>query len=125
MYFAVKHIHLTAIVISLSLFLLRFFWQVRGSALLEKKWVKITPHVVDTVLLASALTLCVLINQYPFVDLWLTEKIMGLVFYIALGMYALKLGKTPMLRWLGFFGALAWLVFIAKVAVFKQPLLLG
>ncbi|MBT1065337.1 SirB2 family protein [Bowmanella sp. Y26] len=123
MYTLVKHLHLTAIAISLALFILRFFWLQRGSSMLQKKWVKIVPHVVDTVLLASAITLCVLIAQYPFVNAWVTEKLMAVLLYILMGLVALKLGRTNSIRWIGFVGAICWLLFAAKVAVFKQPLL--
>ncbi len=125
MYFLVKHIHLTAIGISVALFMVRFYWSQRNPEKMQLKWVKVLPHVVDTVLLLSAITLCFLIQQYPFVNAWLTEKVMGLVFYIVLGMVAIKHGRTPMMRWVGFFGALAWIVFIAKIAVLKQPILFG
>lgn len=123
MYAAVKHIHLSVIVISVLLFVLRFIWTVSQSQMMEKKWVKILPHVVDTVLLLSALTLCVLLSQYPFVDAWLTEKVLGLVMYIFMGTIALKIGKTGFMRTVGFVGALSWLAFIAVIAVTKQPLL--
>lgn len=123
MYMFVKHLHLTAVAISISLFILRFIWSVRQSDMMQKKWVKIVPHVVDTFLLISALTLCVLIVQYPFVNAWLTEKVLGVVCYILMGFWALKKARTSAMKWMGFAGALAWLVFTAKVALIKQPLL--
>jgi uncharacterized membrane protein SirB2 len=123
MYTAIKHIHLSLIVISVLLFILRFVWTINQSQMVEKMWVKIVPHVVDTVLLLSALTLCVLISQYPLVDAWLTEKMLGLVMYIFMGTIALKTGKTGFMRSVGFVGALSWLAFMAVIAITKQPLL--
>lgn len=123
MYMFVKHLHLTAVALSLSLFILRFVWSLRDSPMMQKKWVKIVPHVIDTVLLASALTLCFIIVQYPFVDAWLTEKVIGVVCYILMGLVALKWAKNNMTRWIGFVFALGCVVFSAKVAVFKQALL--
>lgn len=125
MYAMVKHLHLTVISISLALFILRFFWTMRGSAMLQKKWVKVVPHAVDTLLLITAVWLCVLIAQYPFVHGWVTEKLFAVLLYILMGLVALKLGRTVFIRWVGFVGALAWLVFAAKVAIMKQPLLFG
>jgi uncharacterized membrane protein SirB2 len=121
MYFAIKHIHLTAIAISVALLLLRFFWVVTENNMLNRKWVKIVPHVVDTVLLASALTLCVLIAQYPFVHGWVTEKVMGVVLYIFLGLIALKKAKSNVVRGASIVAALLVLAVIAKIAVTKQP----
>ncbi|MEG3768137.1 SirB2 family protein [Alteromonas sp. 14N.309.X.WAT.G.H12] len=122
MYMMFKHIHLTAIALSVFLFVLRFIWSQFSPSVLEKKWLKITPHIVDTILLLSALCLCVILNQYPFVQGWLTFKVVGLVAYILLGLFALKWARNAPLKWIGFIGALTWLGLIAKVAVTKQPL---
>ncbi len=122
MYAAVKHIHLTAIALSILLFVIRFIWSQFNPAFLQKKWVKIVPHIIDTVLLLSALWLCVIISQYPFVNDWLTFKVVGLVAYILLGMFALKWGRSAPMRWIGFIGAIIWLVLIANVAITKQPM---
>lgn len=123
MYAAVKHIHLTAIALSLLLFLLRFMWTVRGSHMLEKKWVKVLPHIVDSFLLLSAATLCILLSQYPFVTPWVTEKLLGLLMYLFMVILALKLAKTGFMRAVGLVGALSWLAFTALVAISKQPIL--
>lgn len=122
MYFLVKHIHLAAIFISVSLFILRFVWLLRSSVLLQAKWVKILPHVVDTILLASAATLCVLIAQYPLVDTWLTQKLLFVILYILMGFLTLKWARTAVLRWFGFIGALTCIMLTAKIAVLKQAL---
>jgi uncharacterized membrane protein SirB2 len=122
MYFLVKHIHLTAIFLSVSFFILRFVWLLRSSPMLQAKWVKILPHVVDTVLLISAATLCVLIGQYPMIDTWLTQKLLFVILYILMGFVTLKWAHTTALRWLGFIGALACIMFAAKIAVLKQGL---
>lgn len=123
MYMFVKHLHLTAVALSLSLFILRFIWSLRRSPMMQKKWVKIVPHVIDTLLLASALTLCVILVQYPFVNGWLTEKVLGVVCYIIMGFVTLKWASTTPVRWLGFVGAMASIVFSAKIAVMKQGIL--
>jgi len=125
MYAIVKHMHLTAIAVSVILFILRFYWLNRDAEKLQKKWVKVLPHIVDTVLLASAITLCVILQQYPFVNSWLTDKLFGLICYIGFGLLALKLGKTMPVRWVGFIGALAMIAFLGKVAVLKQAVIFG
>ena len=122
MYLMAKHLHLTAIALSVFLFIFRFMLSQFNSELLTRKWLKILPHIIDTCLLVSALWLCFLIGQYPFVQGWLTFKVVGLVAYILMGMFALKWGRNKPLRWIGFIGALTWLGLIARVAVSKQPL---
>ncbi|TDF42303.1 invasion protein [Alteromonadaceae bacterium M269] len=124
MYAAIKHLHLTAVALSVLLLVLRFIWLQRSSDMLQKKWVKIVPHAIDTVLLLSAATLCVLIAQYPFVHGWITEKFIAVIIYIFMGFVALKIGKTKRTQWIGFVGAIFWLAVIGKLAVLKQPFLL-
>lgn len=121
MYLMVKHIHMTAIAVSFLLLVLRFFWVMSNSGMMSKKWVKVVPHVVDTVLLASAITLCVILSQYPLYQGWLTEKVIGLIAYIILGLFALKLGKNKMIKSVAFVGAVAVFAMIGKIAVTKQP----
>ncbi len=122
MYIMAKHLHLTAVVLSILLFVIRFIWSQFDASILQKKWVKVVPHIIDTVLLASAIWLCVILSQYPFVQSWLTFKVLGVIAYILLGLVALKWASTAAGRWLGFFGALAVLMATAMVAVTKQPL---
>ncbi|MBU1435976.1 MAG: SirB2 family protein [Gammaproteobacteria bacterium] len=124
MYMALKHTHLLLVALSLSLLVLRFILSLKGSALLQRKFLKIAPHVVDTLLLLSAVGLMITINQYPFVTPWLTEKFIGILAYIALGVMALK-GRTLALRVFAFVGALGWLVLVVKVAITKTPVLFG
>ena len=117
MYAAFKHIHLLTVAISLGFFVLRGVWMLSGSALLQKKWVKILPHIVDTLLLVSAIGLMFQIGQYPITDGWLTAKLLGLIAYIVLGTIALKRGKTQGTRILAFVAALAVVAYIVGVAL--------
>lgn len=123
MYDVVKHVHLTAIVLSVLLFLFRFFLNTKQSPILQKKWLKILPHIVDTLLLISAGTLCIMLKQYPFVDAWVTEKLLALVMYVFMVTLALKLGRSVFMRGIGLVGALSWIVYAGMVAVSKQPIL--
>ena len=123
MYEIVKHFHLTTIALSVSLFLLRFVLNTMQSSMLQKKWLKILPHIVDTLLLVSAATLCVILKQYPFADAWVTEKLLALVMYIFMVTLALKLGRTGFMRGIGLVGALSWIAYAGMVAVSKQPIL--
>lgn len=123
MYEIVKHIHLTAIALSVLLFLLRFVLNAMQSPMLQQKWLKILPHIVDTLLLVSAGTLCVILKQYPFVDAWVTEKLLALIMYIFMVTLALKLARTAFMRAVGLIGALSWIAYAGMVAVSKQPIL--
>lgn len=122
MYLGLKHLHVTTVYITITLFLLRGFWMVFQPAMLEKRWVRIVPHVNDTILLLSAIVLAVLIQQYPFVNSWLTAKVIGLVVYIGLGVVALRLGRTKGIRIAAFIGALVTVAYIYNVAKTHSPM---
>ena len=116
-----KHLHLTCVALSASGFVLRGFWMLSDSPMLARRWVRIVPHVVDTLLLCSAIALAVISAQYPFVHGWLTAKVIGLLVYILCGTMALKRGKTKASRTVYF--ALSLLVFawIVSVALTRRP----
>ena len=122
MYMMAKHLHLTAVGLSILFFVFRFIWSQFDATALSKKWVKILPHIIDTVLLASAIWLCFILSQYPFVNAWLTFKVIGVVLYIVFGLFALKKAKTKLSKWGFFVAALVVLMATAMVAVTKQPL---
>lgn len=94
----------------------------QGSAMLRRKLVKIVPHIVDTVLLVSAIALLIQAQQYSFGDHWVTTKIMALIVYIILGTYALKRGKTKKVRVRALIGAYVMFFYIVAVALTHNPL---
>ena len=79
-------------------FSLRGFWMLQESPRLQLKLVKIFPHIVDTLLLLSAIVLVVMSQQYPFSTDWVTMKLVLLVLYVVFGTFALKRGKTKAIR---------------------------
>ncbi|SNT16335.1 Uncharacterized membrane protein SirB2 [Noviherbaspirillum humi] len=119
-YLAVKHLHITFAVLSGMFFFIRGLWMMSDSTLLQRRWVRIVPHVNDTLLLAAAIALAVWSGQYPFAQGWLTAKVVGLILYILLGTVALRRGKTKKIRIAAFFAALAVFAYIIKVAVTRQ-----
>lgn len=117
-----KGLHVTCAVTSYTLFLLRGIWSLRDSPIMKLRWVRIVPHVVDTLLLASAIALAVAIQQYPFVDAWLTAKVAGLLLYIGLGFVALKYGKSRTMRIGAWLAAQAVFAYIVLVAINHDPM---
>jgi uncharacterized membrane protein SirB2 len=120
-YLTLKYVHVSCVVLSYSLFFVRGVWMMQDSAWLARRWVRVVPHVIDTVLLASAIAMAVLIQQYPFVAPWLTAKVIGLVAYIALGMVALKRGRTRRTRIVAWIAAQVVFVYIIAVAILERP----
>lgn len=119
---ALKHIHLTAVVLSIALFLGRGLYVQALGRTPASKGLRVLPHVIDTVLLASALALAFAIGQYPFVHGWLTAKLIALVAYIVLGVVALDPRRPRAIRWPAFVAALVVFAYIVGVALTKRPL---
>ncbi|MBL8499067.1 MAG: SirB2 family protein [Nitrosomonas sp.] len=122
-YALLKMIHVSSVILSYSLFFLRGIWLIRDSANLRQRWVKILPHIIDTVLLTSAVFLAMAIQQNPLQDSWLTAKVVGLLLYIALGMVAIRFGKTRRTKIIAWVAAQCVFIYIVLVAVTKSPVL--
>jgi len=120
-YAALKIIHVTSVIFSYILFTLRGVWMMQGSPILQRRWVKILPHVIDTVLLASAVALATMIQQYPGISTWLSAKIGGLLLYITLGLIALRFGKTRRTKTISWITAQMVFFYIVLVALTKNP----
>lgn len=121
-YLLLKHLHMTLAAVSGSLFLLRGLWMLADSPMRERAWVRSAPHLVDSLLLATAIALAWWSGQSPSANPWLTAKVGALIAYILLGSLALKYGKTQPLRAAAFIGALACFGYIVATAVTKNPL---
>ena len=122
LYSATYFVHLTCVILSISFFLVRGVWMLTDSRMLGYKFTRIAPHVIDTLLLGSAITLLFIIGQYPFINHWLTAKVIGLVAYIVLGTIAIKRGKTKGQRSLALVAALVTFGYILSVAIRRDPM---
>lgn len=120
-YYAIKLVHAGAATLSITLFLVRGAWMLWRPERLLERWVKIVPHVIDTVLLVSALWLAWQLGAEGTGG-WLTAKIVALLLYIVLGTIALKRGKTRGARIVAFVAAVATFGYIVSVALTKSPL---
>lgn len=86
----------------------------------QRRWVKVAPHIVDTLLLFSAIGLALAVRQYPFVHGWLTAKLLALIGYIVLGGIALNYGRTKVIRASAWVAALVVFGYIVGVAVTRR-----
>lgn len=120
-YALLKHLHISCAAASYALFLLRGAWMLRDSPMLRQRWVRVVPHAIDTVLLASAVALAYSIRQYPYADNWLSAKVGALLLYIALGFIALKYGRNGMERLTAWLAAQAVFGYIVLVALNRDP----
>lgn len=121
---ALKHLHMGMAALSILGFVVRGFWAWRAPRLLAYRPVKVVPHVVDTLLLLSAIGLLIAYGWNPFAQGWLVAKIVLLVVYIGLGLVALKPWYGAAVRVPAFVAAVAvfaWIVMIARAHVFFVP----
>jgi uncharacterized membrane protein SirB2 len=122
MWWFLKYVHLTCVVLSGAGFFIRGIWMIRESPRLHEKWVRVLPHIIDTTLLVSAILLAWQIRQYPFGHAWLTAKVLALVAYIVIGAVGLKFGKTKKIRVIAWLVAMAIFLYIVLVALTRQVL---
>lgn len=118
MYMALKHLHMTCVGLSLLGFVLRGVWMMTGSDRLKARATRVLPHMIDAVLLGSAIAL---VSFYDAVPNWVWAKVAGLLIYIVLGTVALKRGKTRNARLAAFVLALLTFAWIVSVALSKSP----
>jgi uncharacterized membrane protein SirB2 len=116
-----KQLHLSTIALTLALFVLRGVWMMRESPRLHASWVRIVPHLNDTLLLASGISLAILTRQYPLLNGWLSAKLFALILYIVLGTIALKRGQTQGQRIAAWIAALLVFCYMVSVAITRDP----
>lgn len=121
-YLLVKHLHIATAAVSIAFFLLRAVWMLTESPLLQRRWVRVLPHLNDSLLLVFALIMVVQSRQYPFAAPWLTAKVLALLVYIVTGAMALRYARTPAARRRWLVLALASVAYIVAVALTRDAL---
>ena len=121
LYSTLKVLHISFALLSISGFLVRGYWMWHASPWLNHPVTRRLPHVIDTLFLLCGLGLMLVIKQYPFVNHWLTAKVLALVLYILLGTYALKRAPTRNLRLICLILATLTFVYIVGVARTWHP----
>tara|TARA_B100000959_G_scaffold144155_2_gene151334 strand:- start:10599 stop:11048 length:450 start_codon:yes stop_codon:yes gene_type:complete len=119
LYYFIKIIHVSCAVLTFSGFTLRAYWMLVESDYLQHKISRVLPHLIDTVLLLSGITLVIMSRQYPTLVNWVTIKIGLLLLYIVLGSFAIKRGRTRQIRIVCLAGALLTTAAIFAVANLK------
>lgn len=113
----VKYFHVGCVLISYLFFFVRGIWMLREAPILQYRWVKVVPHIVDAALLLSAITLATMLSISPLAAPWLMAKIIALLLYILLGTIALKRGKTRKTRLAAWLAAQLVFIYIVSVAL--------
>ena len=117
----IRLVHIYAVAASGALFLLRglgLLRRARWAAGSELRYLGLT---IDTVLLTAALMLTTILDLYPFVEPWVTVKLVLFVVYVVLGVIAFQEGPQNR-RVACWAGGLVAFAFAATVAVAHHPL---
>jgi len=113
----IKVLHFTLAMLTVAGFVIRAGWSFSNSELLQQKWVKIAPHVVDTLLLMLGITLAFSLPEGPWQP-WLGAKLLALLGYIGFGVLTMRgVGATKVL---GLSGALLCIAYLFGVAYTQQ-----
>ena len=117
----IRWVHIAAVLASGGLFAMRGIAMLAGARWYMAAPLRYLSYTIDTVLLTAALMLATVLHQYPFVQAWLTVKVLLLVVYVVLGSYALKRGATRVVRAWSFVAALSVYGFIISIARAHDP----
>jgi uncharacterized membrane protein SirB2 len=113
----IKSLHVLTALLSIGGFVIRGYWRLTDSPRLKRKWVRIVPHVNDTLLLATGLWMAWQLAQYPFVQPWLTAKIIGLIVYIGFGLTLMRFAQRRPSQFAAYVLAIVTFIYIVSVAL--------
>ena len=118
-YLLIKELHVGSAALSIIFFTTRAYWSVIGSGKLQLRFVKIAPHIIDTVLLTCGVILTFMLGG---LQPWIVAKLIALALYIGVGTIAIKRGKSTGTRTLAALIAVAIFFYIVGVALAHNPL---
>lgn len=118
MYLIVKQLHVILVIISVSLFQVRY-WQIKYRNRQPNGFYKIAPHLIDTLLLSAGVYLAFLAGHSPLDSVWFGVKLLAILGYIVLGFVAMK--TTGVKQWLAYVLATFTVLYVMLVAHFKSP----
>ncbi len=121
MYQTLKAVHVICATITISGFVLRGIWMLTESPLLQHKFTRVAPHVVDTLFLLSGIFMLVIAALNPMTQPWLLAKFAALIAYIVLGTIAIRRGPTKNARAVAFVAAIAVFGYVIGVGMSRSP----
>jgi uncharacterized membrane protein SirB2 len=119
---SLKALHIIFALLTFLSFSLRGVWMLMDSPLLKRKVVRIFPHIIDTCLFASGLTMALTYYQAFYIHTWLVAKLTALILYIVMGSIALKYGKSKKIRMFSLIVSWLILIYIVIVARTQSPI---
>lgn len=121
LYLALRTLHLTAVACSLGLFAARGAGVLAGADWPMARAARLGSIAIDTVLLAAGASLWSLLGLNPIRDTWLGVKLILLLAYIVLGMFALKRAPTRAAKAMFYSAALLCVAAMVTIARAHDP----
>ncbi len=118
----IRAVHVTAVIVSGTLFLARGVAVQARAAWPLAAPVRYASYAVDTVLLAAGVTLFVILPGALFANGWLAVKLVLVAVYILLGTLALRRARTPLGRLICLLAALCTYGIVIVIAWTHSPL---
>lgn len=109
-----KLFHIALAYLTVLGFVVRGIWALTDSPQLQQRWVRIAPHVIDTLLLTLGVIMMINLSLSPF-DGWLAAKLVGLLAYIGFGVLTMRAGSKG-LKVFGFCAAVLCVAYMFAVA---------
>jgi uncharacterized membrane protein SirB2 len=120
-YATLKLIHQSAVATSFAGFFARGVGMLGDAGWVKHRLARTLPHLVDTVLIVSAVWLTGILRLSPSGSPWIDAKIAGLFVYIGVGMVAFRFGRTRRVRVAAWIFAMIVFAWIVSVAITKDP----
>ena len=117
----VKQLHVALALLTALSFCLRAYWMLARSPKLRASWSRWLPHVVDTLLFLTGLTMAIGLSISPHAHPWLAVKLVAIVAYVVIGSIALKRGRSYRQRLLALTLSVLVLAYIFAVALRHDP----
>lgn len=120
-YLPIKHSHIALAVLSGLMFALRGAGVLAGMRWPHALPVRWTSYTIDTALLTAALMLVSILPGAMFANGWLTVKLLLLVVYIVLGVFAIKRARTRTTKAVCYVAALLTFAMVYSIARAHSP----
>lgn len=113
-----KHLHLLFVALVAFGFIGRVALAQTKPEMLQRKWIKLSPHVLAGLLLLTGIVLVFQGNWLAGNYAWIVAKVILMGIFIGLGLLTMR--EQGPKRWQAFAGALLCLFVIIKIAFAKQ-----
>jgi uncharacterized membrane protein SirB2 len=117
----VNQLHVAFALLTMCSFSLRAYWMLTGSPLLRGPSSRWLPHIIDTMLFATGLTMAVGLAISPLTHPWFATKLVAIVVYAVIGSIALKRGRSKSARVVALVLSSLVLIYIFAAALNHDP----